>query len=108
MELLPIIYWSLVGFGIMTLLILITFYISYHIRKKMGRLNTVKNNVDRNNFTVAENKINQIPSRVEHHPKVIRQVNMKVNSNDPMSMSAKRNERITILNENLKDNNSSQ
>ncbi len=101
MELLRIIYWSLIGFGILTLMVVMISYVTYQIRKKLGKIPAESTrNVDRIN-KIKVNISNRNPSRTkQHHPRVVRK---KHHADELKAPRQKRKERITILNDILKE-----
>ena len=101
MELLRIIYWSLIGFGILTVLVILISYATYQIRKKLGK---IPSEGIRNEDKIKKTKVNisnRNSQRVKHHhPRVVRR---KYHADDLIAPRQKRKERITILNDLLKE-----
>ena len=105
MELLPIIYWSLIGFGILTLMVILTAYLTYQFRKRLKKIpsegfrsenkNLYKKNSDRDSNSIKH-----------HHPRVVKQIRRKNYTDNPPNEQQTRKERITVLNELLIKENS--
>ena len=80
MELLPIIYWALIGVGIFALIVLIFSFISFHLRKKMGNTPSKKVPVEARDIKVkVTNPHKRKHDKKSHHPKV--QTRSKFKSN---------------------------
>lgn len=104
MELLRIIYLSLIGFGILALVVISASYITYQVRKKLGktpsegirkedRIKNVKVKFhDRNSSSVKQ-----------HHPSVVRK---RYYPDDPGNPRQRSRDRITILNDLLQEDSS--
>ena len=104
MELLPIIYWSLTGFGILTLMVILTSYLTYHIRKKLGNIpSEAFKNEYRNKDIRKKNPDKSLSGVKQHHPRVVRR---KFHHDDQKDPRQKSRDRITILNDLLKEDNS--
>lgn len=99
MELLPIIYWSLVGFGILTLFVVILSFLTYHIRKKLEKIPS--KNVDHQNS--SKNIYSNPGSMKQHHPKVVKQTSEKIFPKYQYRSNKNKSKRITILNDHLDD-----
>lgn len=108
MELLPIIYWSLVGFGTLTLFVILTSYITYHVRKKFDKVETEVSIDDKLlRKVIVKSKVEK-SDYVQHHPKVKRkplQTDLSSNSESYREMQKKR---ITILNDHFKREDTSE
>ena len=101
MDLLRIIYWSLIGFGILTLLVILISYVTYLIRKKLGKIPSESIGNEDKIKKIKVNISNRNSHRVkQHHPRVVRR---KYHADDPRATRQKRKERITILNDLLKE-----
>ena len=101
MDLLRIIYWSLIGFGILTLLVILISYATYQIRKKFGEIPQESIGNEDETRKIKVNIANRNSSRVkQHHPRVVKR---KYHADDPRASRQKRKERITILNDLLKE-----
>jgi len=71
MELLPIIYWTLIGVGIVAVVVIMFSYITFHIRKKMGNIpSTEITGNARNKKIKVTNPYKRPPQKKSHHPKV--------------------------------------
>lgn len=80
MELLPIIYWTLVGVGILTLIVIISSYISFHFRKKMGYKPSTEVTGDAKDKKVkVTNPYRRTEHKKPHHPKVQTRSKLKDN-----------------------------
>jgi len=101
MELLRIIYWTLVGFGILALMVILISYTTYLIRKKLGKIPSESIGNEDKIKKIKVNISNRNSPRVkQHHPRVVRR---KYHHDDPRAPRQKRKERITILNDLLKE-----
>ena len=100
MELLRLIYWSLIGFGILTLLVILISYATYQIRKKLRKTPSESIRNEDRTKKIKVNISNRNLSRVQHHPRVVRR---KYHADDLNAPRQKRKERITILNDLLKE-----
>jgi hypothetical protein len=71
MELLPIIYWSLTGVGILAVIVIIVSYVTFHVRKKIGNIPSeeVKGEA-RNKKVTVTNPDKKNETKKAHHPKV--------------------------------------
>lgn len=102
MELLPIIYWSLVGFGTLTLFVILISYITYHVRKKFDKVESEVNvNGKLLQKVIVKGKAEN-SAYIQHHPKVKRkplQADFGSNSESYKDMQKRR---ITILNDHFK------
>jgi len=71
MELLPIIYWALVGVGIFAFIVIIFSFISFHLRKKMGHIPSKEVSGDARDIKVkVTNPHKREDKKRPHHPKV--------------------------------------
>lgn len=104
MELLRIIYLSLTGFGILALIAILISYITYKVRKKLGKipLEDIRKR-ERTKKMKMKMKIHDSNSSAikQHHPRVVRKRNYADNSGNPQQRN-----RITILNDLLKEDSS--
>ncbi|MEN8193297.1 MAG: hypothetical protein ABFS12_10810 [Bacteroidota bacterium] len=106
MELLPIIYWSLVGFGILTLLVILISFLTYNIRKKLEKIPSENNKNKHTQKEVDPNKLyNNSTVTKQHHPKVIKRVSEDIFPNHSQNSYKNRKKRITILNDFFDDEN---
>ncbi len=104
MKLLPIIYWSLVGFGILTLMVVFTSYITFQIRNKLGKIPSESiRKEDRIKKTKMKFHDRNSSSVKQHHPRIVRKRNI---ADDPRNPRQRSKDRITILNDLLKEDNS--
>ncbi len=101
MELLRIIYLSLIGFGILALMVILISYATYQIRKKLEKTSqeSIRNEDEINKTKINISNINSHRVK-QHHPRVVRR---KYHHDDPRAPRQKRKERITILNDLLKE-----
>ena len=105
MELLPIIYWSLVGFGTLALLAISTSYITYQIRKKFEKVESEVNaNEKLLKKVVVKSEVAKSAS-VQHPPKVKRKQLKTDYVGESVSYKDLQKRRITILNEQFKREN---
>jgi len=80
MELLPIIYWSLVGVGVLAVIVIAFSYITFHVRKKMGNIPKEEvTGTDRNKKIKVTNPDKKSAAKKPHHPKV--KTRSKLNDN---------------------------
>ena len=101
MELLRIIYWSLIGFGILALMVILISYATYQIRKKLGKIPSEEIRNEDKIKKIKVNISNRNSHRVkQHHPRIVRR---KYHTDDLIAPRQKRKERITILNDLLKE-----
>ena len=71
MELLPIIYYSLIGLGVITIIVIIVSYITFKIRKKIGNIPSEEVKGDERNKKVKiTNPDKKANVKKSHHPKV--------------------------------------
>ena len=76
MELLPIIYWALIGVGILALIVIIFSFITFQIRKRLGTIPNEEIIGDERNkkiiVTNPDKKSSSVKSapKKPHHPKV--------------------------------------
>lgn len=106
MELFPIIYWSLIGFGLIALLTILISYLTYQIRKKLGNIPPESyGNNDRNKKEI----IVKIPGKKssanikQHHPKVVKLSDLQQNTGNSRNSLKNGKNRITILNDELRE-----
>ena len=80
MELLPIIYWSLIGVGIVAVLVIVFSYITFQVRKRLGNIPSeeVTGRARNKKVTVTNPDKKAIPKKV-HHPKVQTRSKLKEN-----------------------------
>lgn len=82
MELLPIIYWTLVSVGILAFFVIIFSFISYHFRKRMGKIPIKESSRKGRDIKVkVTNPHKREDAKKSHHPKV--QTRSRSKSNDP-------------------------
>jgi len=105
MELLPIIYWSLMGFGILTLFVIITAYLTYQFRKRVSKIPS-KNSRSGNSNIIGENFERDSNFVGKHHPKVVKQIKRKISTNNLPNQPPSRKDRITVLNDLLTNEDS--
>ena len=80
MELLPIIYWSLIGVGIVAVLVIVFSYITFQVRKRLGNIPSeeVTGRARNKKVTVTNPDKKPAPKKV-HHPKVQTRSKLKEN-----------------------------
>lgn len=94
MELLPIIYWTLVGFGILAIIVIISSYISFYLRKKMGHIPTTEVTRDERDKKVKITNPDKRPQQKKsHHPKVHTRSKYKDNETKGKKRTTSSNER---------------
>ncbi len=94
MELLPIIYWTLVSVGIFAFIVIIFSFISYHFRKKIGNIPLKKVSGKARDIKVkVTNPDKREKAKKSHHPKVQTRSKSK-------SIDTKRKKRIASSNKN--------
>lgn len=100
MELLRIIYLSLTGFGILALIAILISYITYKVRKKLGKipLEDIRKRERTKKIKIHDSNSSAIK---QHHPRVVRKRNYADNNGNPQQRN-----RITILNDLLKEDSS--
>jgi uncharacterized membrane protein YhiD involved in acid resistance len=81
MELLPIIYWSLIGVGVLAVVVIIFSYVTFNVRKKLGNIPSeeVKGEA-RNKKVTITNPDKKESSKKAHHPKVQTRSRQKENT----------------------------
>lgn len=102
MELLRIIYLSLTGFGILALIAILISYLTYQIRKKLGKIPLEDNRKEERTQKVTFHDRNFSTAK-QHHPSVVRK---RYNADDPRNPRQRSKDRITILNDLLKEDSS--
>ncbi len=71
MELLPIIYWSLLVAGILALVVIVISFITFQVRKKYGRIPSEEvQGKERNKKVKVTNPDKKPKTEKKHHPKV--------------------------------------
>ncbi|MCF6268257.1 MAG: hypothetical protein L3J41_00935 [Melioribacteraceae bacterium] len=71
MELLPIIYWSLIGVGLLAVIVIVFSYITFNVRKKMGNIpSTEIKGASRDKKIKVTNPDKKPAEKRSHHPKV--------------------------------------
>ncbi|MCK5456873.1 MAG: hypothetical protein KAI45_07075 [Melioribacteraceae bacterium] len=94
MELLPIIYWTLVGIGILALIVIISSYISFYLRKKMGHIPTTEVTGDARDKKVKVTNPDKRPEQKKsHHPKVQTRSKLKDNETKEKKRTTSSNEK---------------
>ena len=80
MELLPIIYWSLTGVGILAVVVIVISFVTFNVRKKIGNIPSeeVKGEA-RNKKVTVTNPDKKNSSKKTHHPKVQKRSKQKDN-----------------------------
>jgi len=105
MELFPIIYWSLIGFGLIALITILISYLTYQIRKKLGNIPAESyTNGDRNKEEIVVRILGTRSSTKikQHHPKVVKLSDQQQNTGNYRSSRQNGKNRITILNDELR------
>jgi len=118
MELLPIIYWSLLGVGILTLVVVIISFITFKVRKKFGIVLANEISNKERNKKVRVTNPDKLKTEKKHHPKVQTISKQKRNSSHSKTKSSELEndglykkptketpkKRVEILNQNIIDN----
>ncbi|MBU0473993.1 MAG: hypothetical protein KKF62_07490 [Bacteroidetes bacterium] len=120
MELLPIIYWSLLGVGLLALIVILFSFITFKFRKKLGNIpSTEVKGKERNKRIVVKNP-EKLQAEKKHHPKVQTRSKQKAGTTNSKSKSSSDEniglykkptretpkKRVEILNQNMDDNSS--
>ena len=118
MQLLPIIYWSLLGVGILTLFVIIISFITFKVRKKFGMVPSNEISNRERNKKVRVTNPDKLQTEKKHHPKVQTISKQKRNSTHAKTKSPELEndglykkptketpkKRVEILNQNIIDN----
>lgn len=80
MELLPIIYWALIGVGVLAVIVIVLSYITFHVRKKIGNIPSAEVTGDDRNKKIRVTNPDKKPTpKKPHHPKVRTRSKLKAN-----------------------------
>jgi len=120
MELLPIIYWSLLGVGLLALIVIIFSFITFQFRKKLGNIPSVEIKGRERNKKIVVTNPDKKQIEKKHHPKVQTRSKQK-SGTTPSKIKTSTDEniglykkptretpkkRVEILNQNMDDSSS--
>ncbi len=98
MELLPIIYWTLIGVGILAVIVIVFSYITFNIRKKMGNIpNTEITGTNRNKKIIVTNPDKKSTPKKSHHPKVQTRSKLKENGENVKKKTTSKSEKSSDI-----------
>jgi hypothetical protein len=106
MELFSLIYWSLIAFGLIALITILFSYLTYQIRKKLGNIpaeNYANNSKNKGEIVVRIPGKSSSTKIKQHHPKVVKLSDQQQNTGSYGDSRKNGKNRITILNDELKN-----